>query len=56
MNLKARSRARAAVITRSATMVTGGSSRTATPLNRKEPPHTIERTASSAQSDAVMFF
>jgi hypothetical protein len=54
--LSTRCRASAARATRQATMVSGGSSFTATAMNRNEPPHTIDSTISIAQSDAVMVF
>src|SRR5882757_6050907 len=38
--------------TRSSTTVSGGTSRSTTPLKKNEPPHRIERTPSSDQSRA----
>src|SRR5829696_886356 len=46
--------ARAARPSRIAVMVSGGSSLTATPTNRKEPPHRIESAMSMAHSRAPM--
>lgn len=43
---------RAARATRASTMVSGGSSRTATPAKKNEPPQSTERRTSSAQSRA----
>ena len=42
--------------TRSATIVRGGNSFTAIPTNRNDPPQTMDRRISSAQSDAAMVF
>ena len=47
-------RARAASATRARTRVRGGNSATATATNRNEPPHSTERTASSAHSVGVI--
>ena len=49
-----RFRTTAASPTRSATRVKGGSSRSATPAKKKEPPQRMESVISSAQSVAVI--
>ena len=46
----------AARLTRSVTMVTGGSSLTATPMKKKDPPHRIESATSIAHSRASICF
>ena len=43
-------RTRAASATRNSTTVSGGNSRSTTPLKKNEPPHNTESTASSDQS------
>jgi hypothetical protein len=49
-------RASAASPTRAATMVKGGSSLTAMPVKKKEPPQMTERAVSMAQSRPSMVF
>ncbi len=49
-------RVRAARPTRSIMMVSGGSSLTATPMKKNDPPHSTERMSSMAHSLAPMVF